>query len=134
MAGYDVEINAPRFVPLDIKIRVCVAPGYFRVNVKQSLLRELSTGVLPDGRLGVFHPDNLSLGQPLYLSRIYDAAMRVDGVASIDVLKFQRWGHPAGQELANGVIRTARLEILRLDNDPNFPENGRLEFEMLGGL
>jgi hypothetical protein len=134
MAGYDVEINAPRFVPLEIKIRVCVAPRYFRANVKQSLLRELSAGTLADGRLALFHPDNFSLGQALYLSQIYDAAMRVEGVASVDVLKFQRWGHPANQELANGLIRAARLEILRLDNDPNFPENGRLELEMLGGL
>jgi hypothetical protein len=27
-----------------------------------------------------------------------------------------------------------RLEIARLDNDPNAPENGKVEFDMRGGL
>jgi predicted phage baseplate assembly protein len=134
MAGYDVEINAPRFVSLDIQVRVCVAPHYFRADVQESLLRELGAGTLPDGRHGLFHPDNFSLGQPLYLSQLYDAAMRVEGVASVDIVRFQRWGKVPNQELANGTIRAARLEILRLENDPNFPEHGRLELVMLGGL
>ena len=30
----------------------------------------LSSGVLPDGPLGLFHPDNFSFGEPVYLSRI----------------------------------------------------------------
>jgi hypothetical protein len=49
-------------------------------------------------------------------------------------VKFQRWGKLPNQELANGVIRAARLEVLRLDNDPNFPEHGLLVLTMQGGL
>jgi hypothetical protein len=134
MAGYDLEINAPSFVSLDLRLTVCVQPHYFRADVKQALLLELGAGVLADGRRGLFHADNFSLGQPLYVSQVYDAAMRVAGVASVDVVKFQRWGKLPNQELANGVIRAARLEVLRLDNDPNFPEHGLLVLTMQGGL
>jgi len=35
--------------------------------------------------------------------------------------------------LANNVLEIGALEIARLDNDPEFPENGILSFEMAGG-
>jgi hypothetical protein len=133
LAGGDVEIDAPRPAPLDIVLKVCVAPGYQRSDVKRSLLDVFSNRDLPDGRRGIFHPDHFTFGDPLYLSRIYQVAMAVAGVASVDVLKLQRWGRAANQEIDLGVLRTERLEILRVDNDPNFPEMGRIEFEMDGG-
>ena len=49
-------------------------------------------------------------------------------------LRFQRWGKSANQELQNGVIEFSTLEIARLDNDPNFPENGQLSLVLKGGL
>ena len=45
MAGYDVEVNSPVFVPLDLVLSVCVKSGYFRSDVKRSLL----TGVQQSG-------------------------------------------------------------------------------------
>ena len=40
----------------------------------------------------------------------------------------QPWQFDGRTELA------AATEVLRLDNDPNAPENGRLELQMFGGL
>ena len=40
----------------------------------------------------------------------------------------------AGNELDEEVLRPAPREVARLDNDPNFPENGRLELAMKGGM
>jgi len=134
LAGYDIEINAPVFVPVDIFMKVCVKPGYFRSFVKQTLLMAFSNREKPDGDRGYFHPDNFTFNQPVYLSNIYSAALAVQGVASVDVTKFQRWGKIANRELENGVIDTQRLEIIQLDNDPNFPENGKIDFEITGGL
>jgi predicted phage baseplate assembly protein len=133
LAGYDVEVNAPVFVPLDMAITVCVTAGYFRSNVKQALLRVFGARDYPGGR-GFFHPDNFTFGQPLYLSQVYQAAMAVPGVDSIEVTRFQRLGKVALGELDAAQIKPGTLEILRLDNDPNFPENGKLEFTMKGGL
>lgn len=134
IAGYDLEIAAPVFVPLDLLLAICVKPGYFRSNVKEALLIALSNAETRGGVRGFFHPDNFSFGQPVYLSQIYEAAMRVTGVASVDVLRFQRWGKSANQEIESGVVTLGPIEVARLDNDPNFPENGKLEIQSRGGL
>ena len=134
IAGYDLEINDPVRVPLDILLLVCVEPGYFRSDVKQSLLKVFSRFDLAGGGRGFFHPDNFTFGQPVYLSRIYQTALRVAGVASVEAKVFQRWGKLPNKEIENGVLTTAALEIIQLDNVPSFPENGRIDFEMHGGL
>jgi len=97
--------------------------------------------VLPNGQLGFFHPDNFTFGQPVYLSRIIAAAMQVPGVHWVDTddtppkpNHFLRWGQASNGETQKGEIDFARLEIARLDNDPNNPENGKIEFFMEGGL
>lgn len=140
MAGYDVEVDAPIFVPLDIVLTVCVAPGYLRATVKRSLLEVFSARDLPDGRRGFFHPDKLTFAQPVYLSRVLAAAMSVDGVNWVDSEvsgdkpnRFQRWGRPSAGERAAGRIAMGRLEVARCDSDPNEPENGRIDFLMTGG-
>lgn len=134
MAGYDLEIKGPVFVPLDIIMNVCVKPGYSRSNVKKSLLSAFSRYDLPGGKRGFFHPDNFTFGQPVYLSAIYQRAMEVAGTASVEVKKFQRLERIPGNEKEDGLLEPAELEIIRLDNDPNFPGNGKIEFLLYGGL
>ena len=134
LAGHDLEVEGPRFVPLDVVLRVCVAPGYFRANVRQALLEVFSSGALPGGGRGFFHPDNFTFGQPVFLSRIVAAAMAVPGVTWVDVERVQRWGQRAQGERERGSIEFGRLEIARLDNDASLPENGKIEFDMQGGL
>jgi hypothetical protein len=133
MAGHDLEIQPPEFVPLDLALRVCVTPGYFQANVKKALLSVFSNHVLEGGGTGFFHADRFTFGQRLYLSEIFETALAVPGVDSVQVLRFMRGKLPAG-EIGNGYIDAAGREVLRLDNDPNFPENGKLEFEMGGGV
>jgi hypothetical protein len=132
-AGYDLEINAPVYVPLDIVVDVCVDSYHFRGDVEQALLNVLSNRVLAGGTRGFFSPDSFSFGQPLYLSRLYAAIVAVEGVDSASVTQFQRWGKLPNHELQQGYIAMERLEVLRLDNDPNFPENGDLRLNMGGG-
>ncbi len=132
-AGYDLEINAPVYVALDIAIDVCVAPYHFRGDVEQALLTALSNRTLPGGATGFFHPDHFSFGEPLYLSQLYAAVMAVEGVESASVTRFQRFGKLANHELEQGYIAMDRLEVARLDNDPNFRENGVLRLNMGGG-
>lgn len=141
MAGYDIEIKGSQYVPLDIAMTVCVAPGYSRSDVKIALLEAFSRGDLPDGRRGFFHPDNLTFGQTVYLSRIITTAMKVQGVQWVDMddrypkrNRFRRWRQPSHGELEEGQISMGRLEIARLDNDLNRPENGMIEFYMEGAL
>ncbi len=141
MAGEDLEVDAPRFVPLDIIFTVCLKPGYYRGQVKAELLKIFSSLDLPGGKRGFFHPDNFTFGQTLYLSRMIALGMQVPGVQWVDAEDapgkpnhFRRWGQPANGEFDAGKITFGRLEIARLDNDPSRPENGKIDFIMEGGL
>ena len=51
----------------------------------------------------------------------------------MQALKFQRQGIDDTSFLADGFMKLSRLEIARLDNDPNFPEHGVLRFNLFGG-
>jgi hypothetical protein len=133
LAGYDFEFADPVHVPLDIQLQVCVAGGYFAVDVKAALLAAFTAGNDRHGRPGFFHPDRYTFGTPLYLSAVVATAMVVAGVASVDIRKFQRWGRSAKGEVAAGVITASPLEVLRADGDPNFPENGQISFIVEGG-
>jgi predicted phage baseplate assembly protein len=133
MAGHDLDVDAPRYVPLEIEMTVCARRDHFRADVKRALLQVFNSQRLPDGSTGVFHPDNFTFGQPLYLSRLYAAAYAVDGVESVSVSKFQRQGSPDPRSLEVGKLEFGRLEIARLLNDVNFPERGVLHLTVAGG-
>jgi hypothetical protein len=133
MAGYDLEVDAPRFVPLDISLHVCVKPGYFRAAVLVAVRAALSSVMLADGRLGAFHPDNFTFGQAVYASRIVAAAQSVEGVESVRLDRFQRLVDPDPSTRESGVIPVGRLEVAQLDNDPNYRDRGRLLVAAGGG-
>lgn len=133
MMGYDLEINGPSYVPLEIELEVCVKPEYFRAAVRAALQTVLSARLLPDGRRGLFHPDNFSFGQPVYLSHIYAAVSDVAGVQSASVTRFQIQDQPASSGLAAGKISLGRLEIAQLESNPSFPKRGILRLTMKGG-
>lgn len=138
MTGYDLEIIDPIYVPLELSLEICVAPGYFPSEVEQAVLDVLGNRRLPDGRLGFFHPDRFTFGQTLYISRIYAAVEAVTGVTSIVITGLHRQYAAAADaeteaNLARGYIEIGEFAVVRLDNDPDFPENGILHLSMLGG-
>jgi hypothetical protein len=94
----------------------------------------LSSRRQADGRLGFFHRSNFAFGQSVYLSRLYQAVVGVEGVSSAVVTVFERYWFVANNELETGVLPMGAFEIARLDNDPNFPENGVLLLTALGGV
>ncbi|MEK7253532.1 MAG: putative baseplate assembly protein [Bacteroidota bacterium] len=133
LAGFDLEVDSPLFVPLEIEMAVCVQPGFFASEVKKALLDIFSKRVMPNSSTGIFHPDHFSFGQAVYLSRLYAAAQAVAGVASVEITKFERQGTPDSQPLQEGVLRLGRREIARCDNDRNFPDRGVFKLVMKGG-
>jgi hypothetical protein len=129
IAGYDLEITGPTYVPLDLSLRVCVRPEYFRSDVEQALLDAFS-----NRGSGFFSPDNFTFGQPLYLSEIDRVAMAVPGVSFVEITACHRFGRAPAGELAAGLVTAGALEVIRLDNDPSLPERGQLHLDMQGGL
>jgi len=133
MAGHDLNFNDPVFVSLQLELQVCVSRDYFRSDVEQALLEIFNSGVRADGGLGLFHPDNFSFGQTIYLSPYYAIARQVHGVSSVQITRFTRQGDDDQKPLSDGFMSLGKLEIARLDNNPNFPEHGVLKLNMLGG-
>lgn len=131
--GHDVRVTRATYVPLDIELRVCVKPDYLTGHVKAELLDVFGNHVLADGRLGFFHPDNLTFGSGIMISKLVALAHSVTGVENVIVTKLQRYREAAGRELADGILKIGPLEIPRLDNDLNSPENGKIAFTMMGG-
>jgi hypothetical protein len=131
--GHDLRVEAAHTVALDIELHVCVLPDFLRAHVKLALLDLFSNRLLPDGRKGFFHPDNVSFGEGIYLSQLVAAAQAVKGVENVIVNKLERLYEGRNGEIDNGVLPLAPLDIARLDNDPSFPENGRLNLIMGGG-
>jgi hypothetical protein len=131
--GHDLQVVQARYVPLEIAMTICVLPHFLRGHVEGALRDIFQSGLRQNGERGFFHPDNLSFGDSIYLSRMVAAAQAVEGVESVRVKKLRRRFESANHELDKGVLRIGPLEIPRLDGDPLHPENGSLKLELKGG-
>lgn len=134
LAGYDLNIRAAIYVPLEIDIRICVGDGHFRGDVLAEVGRVLSNRRFADGTTGFFFPLRFGFGQAVYLSQLYEAVSAVAGVNSAEVTVFKRYWDPPRGELERGAIVMTPFEIPRLDNDRNFADNGVLRLTAVGGL
>ena len=131
--GHDLAVYRVEYVPLDLALHVCVLPHYQQGHVEAALLNRFSNRVSIDGRPGFFHPDSLSFGESVYLSRIVAAAQAVVGVQSVTVTTLQRYKEQPQREIEEGVLKIGPMQIAQLDNDPNFPEQGVLTVTFGGG-
>ncbi|HUZ03386.1 MAG TPA: hypothetical protein VMU89_23830 [Thermomicrobiaceae bacterium] len=138
LAGYDLDVRRALYVPVDLAVEFCVAPDHRAADVQQGLELALSNRVLTGDARGFFHPDNFSFGDPVYVSRLYQATMAVPGVESAQITRLARlWAaHPdveTATNLRQGYLGVAVDEIARLDNDRNLPQNGTLAIGPKGG-
>jgi predicted phage baseplate assembly protein len=131
--GHDLSVQPARYVPLDIRMTVDVRPEFLRGHVEAALLDAFSNRQLPDGRLGFFHPDNLTFGEGIFLSQLVSAAAGLPGVEHVKVNTLERMFAGSNGEIESGVLPLGPLEVARLDNDPGDPDNGRISFCMRGG-
>jgi predicted phage baseplate assembly protein len=131
--GHDLRVESARYVPILLGLDVCVLPHYPAGHVKTALLNAFSNRILPGSKRGFFHPDNLTFGEGIYLSKIIATAQAVTGVECVRVTKLQRLFDAPNHEIARGVLPLQSNEIGQLDNDPNHPERGRLEIHVSGG-
>ena len=131
--GHDLRVQPASYVSLDIVITVCVQPHYLRAHVKADLIDLFSNRIRLGGKSGFFHPNNLSFGEGVYLSKLVAAAQGINGVESVRVARLQRLYEAPNNEIDDGVLPLGALEIARLDNDRSLPEHGRLLLDLKGG-
>lgn len=131
MAGSDMVIVQPVYVPLEITMNVTIQAGYIRASVHEALLEVFSNRLWPDGQRGLFAPENITFGQSVYLNTLLGAAHAVSGVDTVEIETFQRLGI-SGNGLETGELTMDWLELARLDNDPAHPENGIIHLNVRG--
>jgi hypothetical protein len=134
--GHDLDVQQARYVPLYIELCVTVLPPYFQGHIKAALQATFGSGKLPNGQRGVFHPDNLSFGQPIHLSTLLAAAAGVTGVESVRVTQFRRLDAPASasaQAINDGVLQMGPMEIAQVESNPSAPDRGQIVFTLEGG-
>ena len=81
-------------VPLDIELTVCAAPGHQHGQIlARAAPRARHRHARRTGGLGFFHPDALTFGEPVRLSRLVAVAAAVPGVESVQVTRLRRLFH-----------------------------------------
>jgi len=146
LIGEDLEIRGAHYVSLDIKMRLCAHPQYWPEDLAHVLEIEFSDGHTPDGRLGFFHPDRWTFGQTLHASQLVGRALAVPGVERVLLVSMRRWNVGFGPSTATISVNPEDLpeleklridvepfEIIRVENDPNHVERGRILFDVRGG-
>ncbi|MEO8663273.1 MAG: putative baseplate assembly protein [Bryobacteraceae bacterium] len=131
--GHDLHVEPAVYVPLHLELEVCALPGYQKAHVRAALLDVFSNRRFARGVKGFFHPDNLTFGEGIYLSVIIATAQAVPGVECVTVTQFHHLFLPPNKELENGLLPLTNNEIARLDNDPDYPEHGKLVIKVNGG-
>lgn len=126
---HDLEVRSPIYVPLDMTLTVCASAGADWPTVRAALGRLFGARVQPDGTLGLFHPDRLTFGAPVYTGPLIAAALEVPGVVWVEITDLHTVGMATQISVKDGQLALDPPLIPRLDNDPNFPERGVCHIE-----
>jgi hypothetical protein len=133
LAGHEVYACAPRYVSLDLEVRVCARPEAFQGDVEEAVLQALSNQPLRDGSTGFFHVDRFTFGTPLEPSVLEAEIQRAHGVAGVLGIRYRRRGFTAGFVALRETLPVGTDEILRVDNNPSRPERGSITVLVEGG-
>ncbi|UCD64476.1 MAG: baseplate J/gp47 family protein [Candidatus Zixiibacteriota bacterium] len=133
LIGEDLEIRAPRYVPLRISVRLCVRPDAWPQDVRSVLIEELSSDYTSDGRMGLFHPDNWTFAQPLHRSEIEGRIHQIPEVDHIESIVMQRFARPTPGMSDTEVMEVGADEIIMVENNPSHQERGIIELTVMGG-
>jgi Protein of unknown function (DUF3892) len=129
MTGREHIVLAADYVPLEVELVVCAQPGLSRHLVRDRVLAELRPG--SSERPGWFHPDRLSFGDSVRLGDLLAFVQGIPGVRSVTAALFRPLGEMTGRRVRD-IILLGRTKVARLDADPDFPENGKLEVRVVG--
>jgi hypothetical protein len=126
-AGREVFVLNPRFVNIDLEIRICIEPfayaGQVRARVLEALLGR--KGVRPVK--GFFDPDNFTFGTPLRRSVLEAVIQEVPGVRGVEEMRIRARGITDWRVFDELTFNIHHDQIIRLENDPRFPERGSLK-------
>lgn len=132
IAGYELDVRAAEYVPLELDIELCVDLHHPRGDVIRAVHGRLG-GRRRGDAAGLFHGSRLSFGQPVALSAVLAAIADVPGLCSSRVTRLRALRSPGRDATESGLFTVDPWEIARLDDDPQRPEHGVLRVTAKGG-
>jgi hypothetical protein len=132
-AGRETHVLDPVYADIDLEIDCCVEPSSYGGDVKQSVLDALLGSHGPAPRRGFFDPDAFAFGDPLERSRLEAFIQSIPGVRAVEEIRIRRRGWFDWRVFDELEYRVAADEVLRLQNDPDHPEQGTLRVLPKGG-
>ena len=133
LAGYESYAPNPIYLSVDLKIEVCADDGWLDGDVEAGVLARLGSATRADDSRGFFFADRFSFGSPLYRSRLEAAIQAVPGVLGVKSILYRQRGTFTGFVDLPEVLTPAPNQILRVDNDPSWPERGVIRVIVEGG-
>lgn len=128
MIGTEVFLEDAQRAPITFWLSVKARPGYFRSEIRDSLMDVYSSD--PGG---LFEPGNLGFGEDVYASNLIEAAMQVEGIETACLNRFKRMGADTPDRTDEGFIVIDPDEIAICQNTPGAPEMGTFDITVLGG-
>ncbi|NHZ80799.1 hypothetical protein F2P44_16180 [Massilia sp. CCM 8695] len=133
LIGEDIELRPPRYVPLEIHVKLCARPDTWREDLRFVLEQEFSDGWTADGRRAFFHPDEWTFGQALHRSAIEGRIVRIAGVEHVVSIGMKRFSAPQPGVPGADMLSIGVDEVVLLANDPDHLERGLIRFDIQGG-
>jgi hypothetical protein len=128
MIGQEVQLLDAVPVGISLGLTIRVEPNFFQSEVRAALEQ-----VLGRGPGGFFEPGRLRFGEDVNASDLIQALTALEGVETVYLDRFKRWGARYLDQAGSGRILLKDIEIATCDNDPAYPERGAYELRLLGG-
>jgi hypothetical protein len=132
-AGRETHAIDPVYANLDLEVVARVEDSAYPGEVRAAVMRALF-GKPTSGRpMGFFSPDKFTFGIPLHRSALEAAIQSVPGVCGVEGIRIRRRGWTPWGTWTTLSFTVAANEIVRVQNDPQYPERGSLRLKLVGG-
>ncbi len=129
-AGREAVVSDPVYADIDLKITICVQPHAYPAQVESRVMRALTGS---GKKTGFFSEDNFTFGTPLRRSQLEATIQQVPGVKAANSITIRRRGYFSWKPLVGLYYPVNTYEVIRLENNPDKPEQGTLQLIMEGG-
>jgi hypothetical protein len=133
LTGYESYALPPDYISVDLRIEVCAQQGWRNGDVEASVLNVLGSSTRANDATGFFFADRFGFGTPLYRSRLEAAIQNAPGVLGVHGIQYRQRGSFVNFKHLPETITPAPTQILRVDNDPSWPERGTIRVLVEGG-
>jgi len=131
LAGYESFAPNPDYVSLDLVAEICVAATAIGPDIEAAVLTALSASATNTSAF--FFADRFTFGTPLYRSALEAAIQAVPGVNGVLSITYRERGVTTNWRNLPDVFPLAPNRILRIENNPDYPEHGTLKVIAEGG-